>query len=71
MKSYEIVPDNLVELAAWAYPVANDASTDRSRLYKLVHATLGRDKKDLYEVIIRVQGFVMKHNLHALGDWSG
>ncbi|KAF8217217.1 hypothetical protein K438DRAFT_1748313 [Mycena galopus ATCC 62051] len=74
VKVWEVVPRTSQGLRSWAFVGPNPTVTDNTRtlqlLYKspplLPHAPVGT----MFQVGVRVQGFVQSCNLNPLGNWS-
>lgn len=67
----DIVPASVEEKAQWAYVGPKINSTDRSRRYALYYLPTSKDDISRVQVSIRLQGFVQRHKIGALGNWSG
>lgn len=62
-----VVPEDITGLKAWCY-VAQDFSVgDPTRTNVLLY----RNTEDRVKVMIRLQGFVAKIDIRALGNWKG
>jgi hypothetical protein len=71
-KFWQVVPTTFEEMCDWAYVSMNKISNDQTRrhlvLYRNPEVTHG---SVVYPVTLRVQGFVERAKLTALGDWDG
>ncbi|KAJ7086500.1 hypothetical protein C8R44DRAFT_893565 [Mycena epipterygia] len=73
-ENWEIVPRTYTGLLTWAYVGRHPAPADSTRslmlLYKEPHVYKNAPEGLLCPVGIRVQGYVDKCNLNALGNWT-
>ncbi|KAF7797227.1 hypothetical protein EIP86_008419 [Pleurotus ostreatoroseus] len=70
LKAHEKVPDNMEDLLAWAH-VRHFTGKPHAH-YSLLHSdeTVNTDRQ-VREVFLRLQGYVLEKNLEPLGDWDG
>jgi hypothetical protein len=69
-KNWQIVPDSFEELCDWAFLAKDEVATDKKHSHHLLYA-VPKDNNRIYVVMLRLQGFISRCALTALGDWKG
>lgn len=72
---WQTVPRDVDELTSWFRIVERPKPCDPSRPYMVVNKSdiedPEEDEEEVYEVDLRLQGVLGKHNLGPLGNWKG
>ncbi|KAI0066967.1 hypothetical protein BV25DRAFT_1912310 [Artomyces pyxidatus] len=70
---WQRVPHGLEALAEWAFVSQKAVCNDPTRHHSFVHCTPDSDgfDEDLYQVVVRLQGFLAKFDFRPLGNWDG
>ena len=65
----DLVPDGLEALLDWAQVRRNPDRSEPSRRHVLVHNTRSNLGSELQQIVVRLQGIVVKTNLQTVGNW--
>ena len=69
---WQLVPVTFEDICDWAYVSVNKTSDDQTRRHLVLYRDPAVANSDIiYPVTFRIQGFVERAKLTALGDWNG
>jgi hypothetical protein len=71
LEDRQIVPLTFEDICNWAYVRRNVSSTDHTRAYHLLYKMPTNDVKDIFPIVLRVQGILSRFKLSVLGNWNG
>lgn len=66
----DVVPYSMEEKGSWAHIGPKFGSSDPSRRYALYYVPTSKDTPRI-QVSLRLQGFIHRHKIGALGNWRG
>ncbi|KAJ3481952.1 hypothetical protein NLI96_g7306 [Meripilus lineatus] len=71
MPSNLVIPREYADVLDWAAVVRNPDETEKMYRHIIVYNTpISSSPPDFSQVVVHIQGFVAKLNLHPLGDWN-
>jgi hypothetical protein len=75
MASWHIVPNEFMEMCDWMYgaekPIVYDTSRPLTTFYCNDQSPSDSGNTMVWQVTLRVQGFLGRHNFAPLGNWNG